>query len=134
MTSLSQTADLGGRILVASADQKDCADIRINFEREGYRIDCIPSLPDVRSGNLGEYTLILMELPSDVTSGLHAIEKIRQTGSCAYTPLLVFSQSNKSDVLVEALNAGADDYIIKPFSLRELTARVRAVLRSARRG
>ena len=133
MFTASHTDTAAGHILIASSDPDDRVQIRSSFEREGYHVDCISSLPDAIRSNLSHYELILMDFPEDTTTGIHTIENIRQTVSCAAIPLLVLSKASKCEILVEALNAGADDYIIKPFSLRELNARVRAILRSARR-
>lgn len=121
------------RILLSSTDHNEQALIRSSFEREGYHVDCINTLPDPNKNDLSCYELLLIDFPDDITSGIHTIERIRQTFSCATIPLLVLSTTSKCDILVEALNAGADDYILKPFSVRELNARVRAILRSARR-
>ncbi len=75
-----------------------------------------------------------MELPeNNSTDGLQVIEDLKQNDITYDIPLLVFSTSKKPDLLVNVLNAGADDFIIKPFSVRELSARVRAVLRACRR-
>lgn len=134
MFSTSHSSSPSGHILVASSDLNDQTQIRSSFEREGYLVDCISTLPDAIKSNLSHYELILMDFPDDTTTGIHTIENIRQTVSCASIPLLVLSKASKCEILVEALNAGADDYILKPFSMRELNARVRAILRSARRG
>ncbi|MBD5214645.1 MAG: response regulator transcription factor [Bacteroidales bacterium] len=134
MLTDSQNNSVVGHILIASSDPDDQLQIRSSFEREGYHVDCIETLPDAIRSNLSHYEMILMNFPEDTTTGIHTIENIRQTVSCATIPLLVLSKASKCEILVQALNAGADDYIIKPFSLRELNARVRAILRSARRG
>ncbi len=123
-----------GHILVASSDHADCDLIRSHFESFGYVIECCKSLRDVYMTDLTPYSLVLMELTDNIDEGLHAIESIKQNSNAGNTAVLVFSASKRSDILVDALNAGADDYVIKPFSVRELSARVRAVLRSTRRG
>ena len=123
-----------GHILVASSDSNDRDLIRRHFESSGYVIECCQSLRDVYTTDLTPYNLVLMELSDNIEEGLHTIENIKQSGDGNNTAVLVYSSSKKCELLVDALNAGADDYIIKPFSVRELTARVRAVLRSTRRG
>lgn len=123
-----------GHILVASTDHADCDLIRGHFESSGYVIECRHSISDIYFTDLTNYSLVLMELPENLEDGIHAIELVKQNSTGFNTPLLVFSASQRSETIVEALNAGADDYVIKPFSVRELTARVKAVLRSTRRG
>ncbi|MDE6402892.1 MAG: response regulator [Muribaculaceae bacterium] len=121
-----------GHILVASNDHEDCALIRSQFEPYGFLIECCKSMRDVYMTDLSPYCIILLELSENIEEGLHAIESIKQRSSTRETPVLVYSTSKRSDVLVDALNAGADDYVLKPFSVRELSARVNAVLRSTR--
>lgn len=123
-----------GRILVASNDHADCQLIRSHFEPFGFHIECCMSMRDVYMTDLSSYSIVLLELPENIEEGLHAIESIKQRSLTRSTPVLVYSTSKRSDVLVDALNAGADDYVLKPFSVRELSARVNAVLRSTNRG
>lgn len=121
-----------GHILVASNDHEDCALIRSHFEPYGFLIECCKSMRDVYMTDLSPYCIILLELSENIEEGLHAIESIKQRSASHDTPVLVYSTSKRSDVLVDALNAGADDYVLKPFSVRELSARVNAVLRTTR--
>lgn len=121
-------------ILVVTDDHSDCDLIRSHFESYGYIIECCKSLRDVYMTDLSDYSLIMMEITDNIDEGIHAIESIKQGSTTYNTPILVYSSSRRNELLVDALNAGADDYVIKPFSVRELSARVRAVLRSTRRG
>lgn len=123
-----------GRILVYSTDPRDFVSIRTGFEHDGFKIVTVDKINSLYNLDLHDFDLMLMELPSDATVALHAIQMVKESGSWNTMPLLVFSTSTSSESLVNALNAGADDYIVKPFSIRELAARVRAVLRTARRG
>lgn len=123
-----------GQILVACNDCSDCDLIRSHFENNGYAIQRCCSLRDFSDSDLSNFSALLMELPeNNSTDGLQVIEDIKQNDTTFDIPLLVFSTSKKPDLLVNVLNAGADDFIIKPFSVRELSARVRAVLRACRR-
>lgn len=122
-----------GQILVACKDCADCELIRSHFENNGYAVQRCCSLRDFSDSDLSNYSALLMELPENSDDGLQVIEDIKQNDETFDIPLLVYSASRKPDVLVNALNAGADDFIVKPFSVRELSARVRAVLRSCHR-
>jgi len=130
----SSNSHTPGHILVATKDHADCDLIRGHFESSGYVIEFCQTLRDVYMTDLSPYSLVLMELTDNIDEGIHAIETIKQHNSSYNTPILVYSASRRSEVIVSALNAGADDYVIKPFSVRELSARIRAVLRSTRRG
>lgn len=73
--------------------------------------------------------LILMDLGLPDVDGIEVIEKIRQI---SYVPILVISARNQEADKIEALDAGADDYITKPFQVNEMLARIRALLRRSR--
>lgn len=121
-------------ILVASNDPQDYDMLREHFEGAGYAVDKCQSLREIYMREFSDYSLILLDLTDNIEDGLHAIESLKGNIASAAIPVLVYSTTRRSDILVNALNAGADDYVIKPFSLRELSARVRAVLRATRRG
>lgn len=127
---LSQDS-FAGKILVADEDCMTCEIIRNHFESDGYQIDFCPSLSDNHTFDLSEYRLIIMELTSDPVKSIRLIENIKQSPETINTPLIVCSFSAQSQNVVNALNAGADDYLLKPFSVRELMARVRSVLRQS---
>ncbi len=118
-----------GKILVADEDQLTCDAIRSHFESDGYQIDCCTTPKDILSLDLSHYRLIILELSSDSALSFHSIQSIKQSPSTMNIPLIVCSCSSRSQNIVDALNAGADDYLLKPFSVRELMARVRSVLR-----
>ena len=77
----------------------------------------------------GEYELVLLDLILPGLSGLEVCTQIRQQSD---VPIIVLSAREDEDLKVRALDAGADDYVTKPFSHEELLARVRAVMRRAR--
>ncbi len=77
--------------------------------------------------NSSAYTLILLDLGLPGRSGMELLQQLRGTGN--RTPLLVITARDEVDDRVLGLEAGADDYVIKPFGITELLARIRAVLR-----
>lgn len=74
----------------------------------------------------GEADIVLLDLRLPSLDGEHLLEKLRRTSS---VPVLIVSAKRDEDDRIEALNLGADDYLVKPFTIRELLARMRAVLR-----
>jgi two-component system, OmpR family, manganese sensing response regulator len=98
--------------------------------KEGYRVD---AANDGKSGSRlaanGEYDLLILDWMLPEISGLEICQQLRHLGKT--TPVLFLTAKDTVDDRVLGLDAGADDYLVKPFELRELLARVRALLRRA---
>lgn len=119
-----------GTILVID-DEKDLIElVRYNLEREGFEVI---SAMDGRSGLdialAHRPDLILLDLMMPGMDGLEVCRRLRADSRTARTPLLMLTARAEEADKVVGLELGADDYVIKPFSPRELVARVKAVLR-----
>lgn len=118
------------RILVIEDELNLQADIKAGLESEAYTVDC--------SGEGNEGYFFATEYPLDAAivdiglpgmSGIEIIQKLRQQGSTL--PILILTARSRWQEKVEGLEAGADDYLVKPFQMEELLARVKALLRRA---
>ncbi len=122
------------RILVVEDDQKIAGAIKRGLSRQSYAVD-IAYDTDEADGYVDSfnYDLIILDrmLPGGV-DGLGLLKKIRKSGN--QTPVLFLTAKDKILDKAEGLNAGADDYLAKPFSYLELLARVRALLRRPKAG
>jgi len=96
--------------------------------REGYRVDIAHNGTDGKDLALqGGYSLLILDWMLPQQSGLEICQQLRSRGDT--TPVLFLTAKDTLDDRVQGLDAGADDYLVKPFELRELLARVRALLR-----
>ena len=118
------------RILVIEDELNLQADIRTALEAESYSVDCSAD------GNEGyffatEYPLdaAIVDIGLPGLSGIEIIQKLREQGSTL--PVLILTARSRWQEKVEGLEAGADDYLVKPFQMEELLARVKALLRRA---
>lgn len=115
------------RILVVEDDHKIMRFIRANLVASKYTVflanDGLEAL-DSYEEHLPD--LILMDLMLPKMSGLQCIEKIRQYSN---VPIIIITAKGSSQDIIRGLELGADDYIVKPFDINELIARVKAVLR-----
>lgn len=96
--------------------------------REGYLVDVAhDGAAGSRLASQGQYDLLILDWMLPYQSGLQICQQLRSQGDT--TPVLFLTAKDTLDDRVEGLDAGADDYLVKPFELRELLARVRALLR-----
>jgi two-component system, OmpR family, KDP operon response regulator KdpE len=104
--------------------------VSVNLQARGYAVTAAGTGEDaLRLFTPGDYDLVLLDLILPGLSGLEVCTQIRQQSD---VPIIVLSAREDEDLKVRALDAGADDYVTKPFSHEELLARVRAVMRRAR--
>lgn len=118
------------RILLVEDEEKLAKSIQKGLEIEGYAVDYITEGEKAeRRIELyrEEYDLIILDLMLPDKSGFEICKNARDDG--VLTPVLVLTARDAVEDKVKALDAGADDYLVKPFSFEELSARIRALLR-----
>jgi two-component system KDP operon response regulator KdpE len=117
------------RILVIDDEPQICRALRAGLERNGYHVT---TAPDGEAGldeaALHPPDLVILDLAMPRLDGLEVCRRLREWSS---VPIIVLSVRDQDRVKAAALDAGADDYVTKPFSLTELLARIRAVARRA---
>lgn len=115
------------KILVVD-DEEDIRDIlQFNLENAGFTVDSVASAEEAFSILGPEHGLILLDVMMGGMSGFKMAEKLREENN--NVPIIFLTALNAQTDLLTGFTAGADDYITKPFSIQEVIARVRAVLR-----
>jgi len=116
------------KILIIEDEPNMRVGLQDNLEFEGYEIECAEDgeegLEKIKNGS---YNLILLDVMMPKLSGFDVCKTIRRDGNL--TPVILLTAKGEELDKVRGLEMGADDYITKPFSLRELLARIKAVLR-----
>lgn len=116
------------RILIAEDDPKLLKSLVRIFELNHYAVDGVDNGIDAYDfATLGEYDGLVLDIMMPKMDGITLLKKLRAKGIT--TPVLFLSARTEIDQKIEGLDAGADDYLPKPFSTKELLARVRAMLR-----
>lgn len=108
-----------------------CEALRLNLELEGYEVDTANSAEEALTLDLGRYALLLLDIMMGEVSGLQMARIVRRNPALAATPIIFITARDGEDDMVEGLDLGADDYIAKPYSVRNVLARVKSVLRRA---
>jgi DNA-binding response OmpR family regulator len=115
-------------LLVVEDEQHLAAGLKLNFELEGYAVDLAVTARRAAELLLGaRYDVIVLDVMLPDTDGFELCKKLRDGGN--FTPVLMLTARNATDDRVHGLEVGADDYLVKPFELSELLARVRSLLR-----
>ncbi len=117
------------KILVVDDESDICEILKYNLETEGYEVTTAFSAEETLELPLQEYSLILLDVMMGEMSGFQLVRRLKNDVSTARIPVIFITALDGEDNLVKGLNIGADDYIVKPLSMKEVMARVRAVLR-----
>ena len=116
------------RILVVE-DEEDLNEIlQFNLESEGYRVDTAFSAEEALKKDLAQYNLMILDVMMGKISGFSLAQKIKKEMRLEVPIIFLTARDTENDLLT-GFNLGADDYITKPFSIRELQARVKAILK-----
>jgi DNA-binding response OmpR family regulator len=116
------------RILIVEDEKKVANFIKKGLQQEGYAADAVyDGVEAVETAALVDYDLVVLDLMLPGKSGMDVLREIRARKP--HVPVLVLTAKGAVDDKVAGLDAGADDYLIKPFAFAELSARIRALLR-----
>ncbi len=116
------------KILVVEDDRKVAGFIELGLREEGYAVDVARDGEEASTlAHVNSYDAILLDLMLPKKNGLQVALELRKEGY--KTPILMLTARDTTDDVVRGLNAGADDYLSKPFKFDELLARVRALVR-----
>jgi DNA-binding response OmpR family regulator len=119
-----------GRILVVDDDDQIRQPVRLYLERDGYRVEEAATGPaTLQAAGGATFDLILLDVMLPGIDGLEVCRRLREVSD---TPIMLLTARSGDSDKVVGLDLGADDYVVKPFSPRELMARIRALLRRGR--
>lgn len=116
------------RILVVEDEEAIASGLQLNLERKGHRVDLAgDGLEALARARAGGYDLILLDVRLPGADGFEVCQRLRGEGNL--TPILMLTARGQPDDVIYGLKMGADDYVVKPFELAELLARVEGLLR-----
>lgn len=121
------------RILVVDDEESLCEILKFNLEKEGYIVTTVLSAEEALALNLADFDLMILDIMMGELSGFGLARILRKRPETAETPIIFCTALDSEADKIKGLDIGADDYISKPFSLAEVMARVRSVLRRSKR-
>jgi len=122
----------GKRILIVDDEEDLCEILQYNLSNEGFNAETVHSAEDAMKKNLSDFDLILLDVMMSAMSGFKFADKLRKEMMITVPVIFLTAKDTENDILT-GFSLGADDYISKPFSVNELTARVKAVLKRSDR-
>ncbi len=117
------------KILVVDDEEDLCEILKFNLEVEGYDVDTANSAEEALQLSLADYNLLLLDVMMGEMNGFKMASLLRKEEKLKHIPIIFLTAKDSEEDKLMGFNIGADDYISKPFSTREVIARVKAVLR-----
>lgn len=121
--------DKNYRILVVDDEQDLCEILKFNLETDGYVVETANSAEDALDMNIESFDLMLLDVMMGGMSGFAMAKKLKANPATKDIPIVFLTARDTENDTVTGFNLGADDYVSKPFSIREVLVRIRAVLR-----
>ncbi len=115
------------KILIVDDEPNICEILAYNLTNDGYEAVCVHSAEEAFEKLTSEYSLILLDVMMGGMSGYKMAETMRNNGN--QTPIIFLTAKNTENDMLTGFSVGGDDYISKPFSLKEVSARVKAMLK-----
>ena len=116
-------------ILVVDDEDTICEALNLNLELAGYNVDTANSAEAAMKMQLSDYDLFIIDVMMGEMNGFDFASKIRSTEALKDVPIIICTAKDSEDDLIDGFSRGVDDYIKKPFSIRELIARIKSLLR-----
>jgi len=115
------------KILVVDDEEDLCEILQFNLEQEGFTVDTAFSSEQALKLELSQYDFFLLDIMMGEISGLELAKIIRRNPDLADKPILFITAKGSEDDKLKGFNAGADDYVAKPFSVKEIIARIHVI-------
>lgn len=117
------------KILIVDDEETLCEVLKLNLENEGYEVDTALSAEEALMLDLKSYSLILLDIMMGEISGIKMAKMLKANVGTANIPIIFCTAKDSEDDMIMGLNLGADDYITKPYTIRNVVTRVKTVLR-----
>ena len=118
---------MSDKILIVDDDRNICEILEFNLSNEGYQVECAYSAEEALKKLSDEFSVILLDVMMSGMSGYSMAETLREKGN--QIPIIFLTAKDTENDMLTGFSVGGDDYISKPFSIREVIARIKAVIK-----
>ncbi|MTK52921.1 response regulator transcription factor [Paludibacter sp.] len=122
------------KLLIVEDEPDLCEILQFNLESEGYTVDIANSAEEALTKNLAQYDLLLLDVMMGQMSGFKLAQLLKSKPETKHIPIIFLTARVTENDILTGFNTGADDYILKPFSIKVVAARIKAVLSRTRSG
>ncbi len=117
------------KILVVDDEEDLCEILQFNLQNEGFEVDTAFSAEEALAKNIADYDLLLLDVMMGPISGFRMADTLKKNTQTAKIPVIFLTAKDTENDTLTGFTVGADDYISKPFSIKEVIARIKAVLK-----
>ena len=118
-----------GTILLVNSDENITGLLKFNLSSEGFGLQIYTRAADVEPSSVADVRLVIADAMEQDFTGEDLCRRLKSDPATANIPIIICSERMSEDSVISAFDAGAEDFIAKPFSLRELVARIKSILR-----
>lgn len=126
--------DYQPRLLVVDDEETLREGLKIYLEHEGYLVDTADGAEDAMTFEISRYDLLLLDIMMGEISGFDFAIQLKANPLTSEIPIIFLTAKSQTEDMVKGLKIGADDYIVKPFSVKNVLARIEAILRRSKKG
>jgi DNA-binding response OmpR family regulator len=117
------------RILVVDDEESLCEILKFNLTQAGYYVDTANSAEEALTMNIASYDLLLLDVMMGEISGFQLASILKKSRTTSNIPIIFCTAKDTENDILKGLDIGADDYVSKPFSVKEVVARVKTIIR-----
>ena len=126
--------DYKPKLLVVDDEETLREGLKIYLEYEGFLVDTAAGAEEAMTYEITRYDLLLLDVMMDRISGIDFALQLKSNPATSEIPIIFLTAKSQDEDMVKGLKIGADDYIVKPFSIKNVLARIGAVLRRSKKG
>lgn len=116
-------------ILIVDDEEDICEILRFNIENEGFAVDTANSAEEALALDVSRYSLLLLDVMMGQMSGFKMADLLKKNSQTRHIPIIFLTAKTTENDTLTGFSVGADDYIAKPFSVKQVVARIKAVLK-----